>query len=124
LTGADLDAFADKVKYEGEAKADPTSGSDTKGLPLLYILVVTIALPYLAEALVTVYQRARSSGLVISEGSTGLVIRSDDAIPPDLLIIKDKNGIKLHEIRKPSDPSVLLPILSNVVSKWGFAVGR
>jgi hypothetical protein len=113
LSRSDLEAIRDSLKFDGEIQPDLSKGTDTRGLPLLYILVGTIVLPHLAEALLTLYQRL-GSGVVVQSTDGGLVVSRDPAVPSDMMILKGKDGIEIKAIRQIPNSSVILDMLKAI----------
>jgi hypothetical protein len=116
LSGDDLDALGDKLKFEGQITPDASRGADSRGLPLLYILVGTIVLPHLAEVLLTLYQRL-GDGIVVQNSDSGLVISRDPAVPSDMMILKGKDGVEIKAIRQIPNSSAILDLLRMIAGK-------
>jgi hypothetical protein len=111
ISNAELQLIGDTIKYKGELQPVASAGADSRGLPLLYLLIGTIVLPHLAETLFVLYQRISGSGIVVQDSDKGLLISRDVLLPSDVMVIKGKNGIDVKTIRKIPDSSVILQAL-------------
>jgi hypothetical protein len=113
----DLALISTSLKYEGTLAPDLSSGTDTRGLPIIYILVGIITISNLADALLTLYQRGRGGGIVVQDSEKGLIIKRDDALPSDVMLIKNKNGIQVREISKIQNSTAIVDALKVVGAK-------
>lgn len=114
---ADQDPSADPIRIEwelprrnaartaeylgvGSDHIVPAPGSPVgRGGPLIVIIVAAVLLVVLARALVAAYRDFRYGGLIIQDTDRGLSVRSDRRIPGHVIIIKDRNGVTIRELR-------------------------
>jgi hypothetical protein len=113
ISREDLEALGDTLKFDGQITPDSSQGTDSRGLPLLYILVGSILLPHLAEVLLTLYQRL-GPGIVVQDSDKGLTISRDPAVPSDMMILKGKDGLQIRAIRQIPNSSAILDLLKAI----------
>jgi hypothetical protein len=92
-----------------EILADWAAVEDTKGLPLFYIFVAVVTLPYLADSLLAVYRKARYGGMVIDARGEELTIEFDPRLGGKMILRGD--DVRVIEVDEVADPSDLLDAL-------------
>lgn len=93
----------------------PSPNADAgRGGPILVIIIAAVLLITLARSIVAVYRDIRYGGLIIQDTDRGLLIRHDRRIPGHVVIIRDRNGVTIRELRGGEvNVRDLVPILSN-----------
>lgn len=88
------------LKLGGEQiRGVPGSAEDTKGLPLLYVILGAVVVVALAEAILSIYRDAKYGGVSVDASSGKFVVQSNLAIPPGTVLIKDRDGqVRVHEL--------------------------
>lgn len=86
----------------------------TRGGPVIVIIIAALLLVALARALVAFYRDVRYGGLIVQDTERGFSIRYDRRIPDHVIIIRDRNGVTVHELRDEQvNVRDLAPLLEN-----------
>ena len=110
----------EQLNFEGEIKGDPSTIEDSKGLPLIYILIGIVAVGQLAKTLLEVYRDVKYGGIIVrSEGKGKLRIDNDPRLSSGTIIVqqKDKVEVTFRDKDNPS-PSDLIKALEPLLKKW------
>jgi hypothetical protein len=98
----------------GRDRISPAPGADAdRGGPVILIIVAIVLLVTLARSIVSAYRDFRYGGIIVEDTGRGLRIRHDRRIPGHVIIIKDRNGVTIRELRG-GDVTVrnLVPLLA------------
>lgn len=99
-------------------EADETSVDDTKGLPLLYLLVGMMALPALVQGLVSVYKDYAYGMTVVDASGKTLKITHDPKGSADVLIVRHRDGkVTTHDGRRAIDGVQWQKILTDAAAE-------
>jgi hypothetical protein len=110
-------SYADRTaRYLGVGpdRISPAPGADAdRGGPVILIIVAIVLLVTLARSIVAAYRDFRYGGIIVEDTPRGLRIRHDRRIPGHVVIIKDRNGVTIRELRG-DDVNVqdLVPLLA------------
>lgn len=105
-------------------EADAASVEDTKGLPLLYLLVGVMALPALAQGLVSVYKDFAYGMTVVDASGKTVQITHDPKGSADVLIVRHRDGkVTTHEGRRAIDAVQWQKILTDAAAEVAGAGG-
>lgn len=103
--------YFETVKSELHFEGEITQEKDTKGLPLLYVFVGTVLLPYLAKAVLALRREIIQGGVVIDTRSQKIDIYTDKSLPGGVIIVLTKDGTQLYERDEIGNPSELVSTL-------------
>jgi hypothetical protein len=107
-----------KLNFEGKVKSDPSSVKDTKGLPLIYILVGAVALAELAKTLLDIYRDVRFGGIIVKQENGKIRIDNDRRLSSGTIIISKKDGVEVTFRDKDNPKSKdLIEALGSLVKK-------
>ncbi len=106
----------EEARFDGVVTGDPNSAKDTKGLPLIYLFVGAVLVPYLADALLAVYRDAKYGGMVVVSKGDELVIENDPRLEGGVIVVKDAKGVTIYRSKTVSDPNELIAALTKVKS--------
>ena len=105
-------------------EADAASMEDTKGLPLLYLLVGVMALPALAQGLVSVYKDFAYGMTIVDASGKTVQITHDPKGSADVLIVRHRDGkVTTHEGRRAIDAVQWQKILTDAAAEVAGAGG-
>lgn len=90
-----------------------------RGGPLLVIIFGVIALVYLAEAIIRIRRELRYGGIIVQDNGRRLSIRNDPRLPGNVIIVKDKNGVSVRELRGNITARELISALPRNAGKAG-----
>lgn len=93
------------MDFDGKVVPDLATVTDTKGLPLVYILVGSASILQIAKTLLDVYRDFRYGGIVISGKDGEINIKNDARIAGGTIVVYDKNDIKFY-FRKQENPTI------------------
>jgi hypothetical protein len=106
-------------------EADATSVDDTKGLPLLYLLVGVMALPALAQGLVSVYKDFAYGATIVDASGNTLQITHDPKGSADVLIVRHRDGkTTVHDGRRAIEGAQWQKILTDAAAEVAGAGGN
>ncbi len=107
----------EQLTFTGEITGDPATVEDTKGLPLVYILVGAVALAELAKILLEVYRDIKYGGIVIRSENGKIQIENKPEISSGTIIIQEKDTVKV--IFQEKDKPQILDLVKaiEVISK-------
>jgi hypothetical protein len=90
----------------------PAPGTETdRGVPIVVIIVGIVALVVLVKEIIAIYRDLKYGGLVIEDRGKRLVIRNDPRLPGRVIVVKDKRGVAIHELKGDISASELLKAL-------------
>ncbi|MFH0785273.1 MAG: hypothetical protein V2B20_25430 [Pseudomonadota bacterium] len=105
----------EKLYFKGEVEPDLDSATATKGLPITFLIVGAVFLPYLVDAIIAAYRDIRYGGIVITFKDNGEVfIINDCRIPGGTILIKRKDDVEFCRIEKEPPPQMMFNILKPV----------
>lgn len=89
-----------------------------RGIGIATVIITgAVAVPYLANALVSVYRNAKEGGTTVCWDGSKYVIERNRAIDGGTVVIKDGNGIRIFEGGPVDSPADLLPALTEAMKK-------
>ena len=83
----------------------------------IVVLSGAVAIPYLANALVSVYRNATDGGTRVCWDGSKYVIERDRAIDGGTIVIKDENGVRVFDGGPIDSPADLIPALAEAMKK-------
>jgi len=101
---------------DGTFTPDETTQDDTKGLPLIYFVAGVVTLPALVSAIATAVRDVWCGGVLVEETDDGLTVSCEPSISIGTVVVRDKNGVKVHQSDNFKDPSPLLKALGKLRS--------
>ena len=101
-----------------QVRGDPASETDSKGLPLLYILIGVALLPEIAKGLVTVYKDWENGATIVDATGDRLTITHDPQGSSDVTVVKTDGGkVAVYDNRKSFDAAKWVEILTSATKK-------
>lgn len=83
----------------------------------IVVISGAVAIPYLANALVSVYRNATDGGTRVCWDGSKYVIERDKAIDGGTIVIKDGNGVRVFDGGPIDSPADLIPALAEAMKK-------
>ena len=102
------------LRWEGKIEPDLTSRRDTRGLPILYILVGALGLSQLAKSLIGVAKDYRHGGLMVDARGEDLVIKDLPTLDRGTILVVSDKGEKIFRPESGFDMSAFLQSLKNM----------
>ena len=99
------------VKKELTFEGEITEEKDAKGLPLVFIFVGAVLLPYLANAILALRREIVHGGVVIDTRGNKIVIDTDKSLPGGVILVVTSEGTEFYEREQISDPTELVSAL-------------
>lgn len=93
------------IDFDGKVIPNVDTVTDTKGLPLIYILVGSASILQMAKTLLDVYRDVRYGGIVISGKDGKINIKNDVRISGGTIVVLNKDDVKFY-FRKQDNPSI------------------
>jgi hypothetical protein len=84
--------------FSGEIKPDLSSKTDSRGLPILYVLVGAISLDHLIKTILDVYRELSKGGTVLVPTSEGLEVSSNPALPAGTIVVRTEKGVRIEAV--------------------------
>lgn len=103
----------DSLAFEGTVEQE----RDTKGLPLIAIIIGVAMLPSLADALLNLRRKLEQPGLKIDARNQEIKIDVDPTLPRGMILLVDSSGAKLYDSDQLTDPLVLAKTLAASMGK-------
>ena len=98
-----------------EIEGDASTVDDTKGLPIIYIIIGIVTVGELAETLLKIYRDVRYGGLIVSLDEDGEVkIENDLRLPNETLIVTSKDEIEVFRDKNKPQIIELIKALQNL----------
>ena len=100
---APRDLSSVQATLSGGGQLSRRSGVSVRGAPLL-VLAGVVVLPALVESLITYHRDLTEGGVLIDASGPELVIRNDSALAYGTVVVRDANGLEVHNFRSaPSE---------------------
>lgn len=96
------------LKFEGEVKKE----KNTKGLPVVYVIVGVVLLVYLAKSILALRRDIVHGGIVIDTRHGKLVVETNKALSGGVIMVVSDNGTTLYERDEIADPNELVAALT------------
>jgi hypothetical protein len=90
---------------------------DSKGIPALAVIVVTLSLPTIAELIVDIRARLVEPGILIDTRNKKIVVETKSSIPKGFILIVDKNGSQLYTHSQLKSQTELAKTLAEVLKE-------
>jgi hypothetical protein len=101
--------------FDGEITGDPLVPEDARGLPVIYLLVGTTFVSYLADALMAVYRDIKYGGLIIQAKPNGeFDIQNDRRLAGSTIIVKTPDGVEFYRTRSAQTSTELIDVLTKL----------
>ena len=110
----------DLIKFtikDFQYKGNVTQRSDSKGLPILAVLVGVSLLPHLVDAILRLRTRLVQPGIVIDTRFSKVKIELSATIPKGAILLIDKNGSRLLDSSELKDGAELTKFLASAQGK-------
>lgn len=103
----------DTLHWGGEVKPYPetTAADPTKGLPIAYVIVGSVLLPYLADAVIALYRKAAYGAVIVDASGDRIEISNDNRMDGGKIILKTKDGVQILNQNQAPDASRLVELL-------------
>ncbi len=85
----------EQLNFEGEITGDPSTIEDSKGLPLIYILVGVVAIGQLARTLLEIYRDVKYGGIIVRNENGKVLIENDPRINSGTMIIQQGDDVQV-----------------------------
>jgi hypothetical protein len=107
VPSAHFETVRQELHFEGKIEKN----QDAKGLPLVYIFVGTVLLPYLAKAILALRRDIVHGGVVIDTRGKKIEIDTDKGLPGGVIVVVTPNGTQLFQRDEIGNPSALVDVL-------------
>ncbi len=104
---AHIETVRDNLVFEGEIEIE----KDQKGLPLVFVFVGVVLLPYLADAVLALRRDMVYGGLLIDARGPEVVIENDQRIDGGTIVVVTAEGTEIYYREDIRDPSELISAL-------------
>jgi hypothetical protein len=104
---AHVDTVKNNLRFEGTV----TDEKDEKGVPLVFVFIGTVLLPYLADAVLALRREIVHGGLIIDTRGAEIVIDNDKRLDAGVIVVVTQNGTYFYERDEIEDPSELIAAL-------------
>lgn len=101
------------LPYDGKVATETNS----KGIPLLVIIVGIALLPNLVDAILKLRDKLTQPGIVIDARGKELKIEVSRVIPKGYILLTDATGARLYNSTELKDPAELTKILAESAKK-------
>jgi hypothetical protein len=105
-------ATANSVAHFNGAVLPAPSDVQERSPALLFILVGSVAIPYLVDALIEIY-RGQKGGAYVDTTVEPVIIRHDPALPAGIIILKTKDQTSVVDTKKLDAPTNLLRAIAH-----------
>ena len=96
----------------GEDRIVPAPDAEpVRGGPVVVLILAAVAVIMLARAIISIYRDVRYGGMIVQDVGGRLYIRHDRRLPGRVIIIKDRNGITVRELRGDVNPGDIVRAL-------------
>ena len=99
------------VKNELHFEGGITREKDAKGVPLVFIFVGVVLLPYLAKAVLTLRREIVHGGIVIDTRGEKIDIDTDKSLPGGVIVVVTPKGTQLYDRSDIGNPAELVSAL-------------
>ena len=96
-----------ELRFDGKISQE----KDTKGVPLVFIFIGTVLLPYLAKAVIALRREIVHGGIIIDTRGEKIQIDTDKSLPGGVIIMVTPEGSQLYERDEIGDPTELVSVL-------------
>ena len=99
------------VKNELQFEGVVTQEKDAKGVPLVYIFIGAVLIPYLAKAILALRREIVRGGVVIDTRGDEIDIDTDKSLPGGVIVMVTPEGTQLYERDEIGNPADLVSAL-------------
>jgi hypothetical protein len=99
------------VKNELQFEGVVTQEKDAKGVPLVFVFVGAVLLPYLAKAVLALRREIVRGGVVIDTRGDEIDIDTDKSLPGGVIVMVTSEGTQLYERDEIGNPTDLVGAL-------------
>lgn len=110
---AHFETVKKELRFEGEI----TEEKDTKGLPLVFIFVGVVLLPYLAKAILAIRREIVYGGVLIDTRGDKIKIDTDKSLSSGVIVIVTPDGTQLYERDEIENPTEMVEALTKLKTK-------
>jgi hypothetical protein len=103
-----LETVKSALRFEGEI----TQEEDAKGIPLVFIFVGAVLLPYLAKAILALRRDIVHGGIVIDTRGEKIDISTDKSLPGGVIVMITPQDTRLYERDEIGNPAELVSALT------------
>lgn len=101
------------LRFQGTVEQE----RDAKGVPLVFVFIGFVAMPSLANAILTLRRKLVQPGIKIDGRGTEIKIEVDPTLPRGMILLVDKDGATLYDSGQLADPAELVKALAGAKSK-------
>lgn len=105
---ANFETVKKELKFDGEIKKGQ---KDEKGLPLVFIFVGLVLIPYLAKAILALRRDIVYGGVVIDTRHDSIHIDTDKSLSSGVIVVVTPEGTKMYERDEIENPTELVNVL-------------
>ena len=98
------ETVSNELRFEGEVLTE----KDAKGVPLVFIYVGVVLIPYLAKAVLALRREIVYGGVIIDTRGKKIDIDTDKSLAGGVIIIVTSDGTQLYERDEIADPKELV----------------
>lgn len=107
VSTAHFESVRDTLHFDGEI----TTEMDQKGIPLVFVFVGVVLIPYLADAVLALRRDMVYGGLVIDARAAEIVIENDPRLDGGTIVVVTAQGTKIYDREEIGNPSDLIAAL-------------
>jgi hypothetical protein len=104
---AHVETVKNNLRFDGSV----TNEKDAKGIPLMFVFVGTVLLPYLADAVLALRREIVHGGVVIDTRGPEIVIENDKRLDSGVIVVITPDGTVLYERSDIEAPTELVAAL-------------
>jgi hypothetical protein len=104
-------AHYETVKNELDFDGTIEPEKDAKGVPLVFIFVGAVLIPYLAKTVIALCHEIKYGGVVIDTRGEKIIIDTDKSIPGGMVVVVSTEGTEIYDKDEIEKPSALAEVL-------------
>lgn len=104
---AHFETVKNELRFDGDVRHE----TNAKGVPLVFIFVGIVLLPYLANAVLALRREIVYGGIVIDTRGSEIIINNDKRLDAGVLLVISPSGTKFYEKDEIGDPTELVAAL-------------
>lgn len=110
---AHFETVKKELRFEGEIAEE----KDAKGLPLIFIFVGAVLIPYLAKAILAIRREIVYGGVLIDTRGDKIEIDTDKSLSSGVIVIVTPDGAQLYERDEIENPTEMVEVLTKLKTK-------
>jgi len=111
IPSVEVESLKERMNFSGKITPDKTTAEDGRGLPLVYVFIGIVSLPYLADGLISAVRKATCGGVIVDNTQPTLTITCNKKL--NGMILRQKDGIEFKKFDSPPEPTELIGTLKN-----------